>query len=126
MQSFNCDPEKSPNHAMLYFIVIVDIVDQQSKSSMRYIVPSVSPKYYILLTMVHLPFKTAIFVTYFMGRTNTYNRTATNGKALSIDDIVPFSKGTVSSSPGLSLKHWLRKPTLSQRYNIVIKLWSRR
>jgi len=93
---------------MLYFIAIVDIVDQQSKPSMRYIVPSVSLKYHILLTMVHLLFKTAIFVTHFMDRTNTYNRTATNGKALSIDDIVPFSKSVVSSSPGLSLKHWLR------------------
>jgi hypothetical protein len=32
-------------------------------------------------------------------------------------DIVSFSKGAVFSSAGLSLKHWLRKPTLSQRYN---------
>src|SRR5260370_38395798 len=125
MQSFNCDPEKSTNPRILYFSAIVDVVDQQSKPSMRHIVPSVSPKYHILLTMVHLSFKTAIFSTQFMDRTNIHNRTATNGKALSIDDIVSFSKGAVFSSPGLSLKHWLRKPTLSQRYN-TINLWSRR
>ena len=57
---------------MLYLVSIVDIVDQQSKPSMRHIVASVWPKHHILLTVVHLAFKIATFVTHSMDRINIY------------------------------------------------------
>jgi hypothetical protein len=53
---------------------IVDLVDQQSKPSIRHIVTAVSPKYHILLTVVHLPFKIAISVTPLMDRINIWPR----------------------------------------------------
>jgi hypothetical protein len=74
VKSLNYDPEKALTYGTVYLIAIVDIVDQQSKPSMKHIVTSVSPKYHILLTMVHLAFKIATFATHPMDRTNISSR----------------------------------------------------
>jgi len=74
VKSLNYDPEKALTYGIGYLIAIVDIVDQQSKPSMKHIVTSVSPKYHILLTVVHLAFKIATFVTHHMDRSNISSR----------------------------------------------------
>jgi hypothetical protein len=72
--------ETFPNDGMFYLTIIVDLVDQQSNPSIRDIVTAVSPKYHILLTVVHLLYKMPIIITSSLGRTTILARERPRGK----------------------------------------------